>query len=104
MDGPADEAMAAVDAVGCSADDTDPAVLKVLDTGGNEGDLRALIGLGGGSIDPAVAAELTQKGYSSTQLYNAYINAYGAKASLIPNARIPSMANFAKDVLEKSGR
>lgn len=104
MDGPSDKVKDAFDAVGYSADDTDPAVLKFLDTGGNEGDLRNMIGLGGGSIDPAVAAELTQKGYSSTQLYNAYVNAYGSKANLIPNAEIPSMANFAKDVLEKAGR
>ena len=104
MDGPSDKVKDAFDAVGYSADDTDPAVLKFLDTGDNEMDLKNMINMGGSSIDPTVAAELTQRGYSSTQIYNAYLNAYGAKANLIPNAEIPSMANFAKDVLEKAGR
>ena len=88
---------------GYSMERVPPEVLKFLDAGGgSDQDLSDMIGLGGSAIEPEVAAELTQKGYSPTQIYNAYLNAYGAK-SAYTSADYPSLANFAKEVAEKAG-
>jgi hypothetical protein len=88
---------------GSSMERVPPEVLKFLEQGGgSERDLIDMIRLGGSAIEPEVAAELTQKGYSPTQIYNAYLNAYGAKAAYT-SADYPSLANFAKEVAEKAG-
>ena len=88
---------------GSSMERVPPEVLKFLEQGGgSERDLIDMISLGGDAIEPEVAAELTQKGYSPTQIYNAYLDAYGAK-SAYTSADYPSLANFAKEVAEKAG-